>query len=297
MDLSREKHWLEAIEEQGPWPFVSRRIYRHYNGSHHAWQSRHHRKGLSVLEPLELLPLHVLIRLGLWIPKDLNWWIGVIFAVGSAHFVVGSVLAIGPILARLESLDPNWIFFAGSIPFTTAAYLPLFQAANAGDPAAPNGPPPRHRAVFGWKPGEIGWLSCALQFLGTLLFNANTFDATLRGLSWWQQDLAVWVPDFVGSVLFLVSGYPAFGETCHTYWAWKPQSLSWWITFANLLGCVSFMISAFFAFVPREASPVNAAQISVYFTLLGAFGFLAGSLLVLPEASDTDLHGSSSPAT
>ena len=297
MDLSREKHWLEAIEEQGPWPFVSRRIYRHYNGSHHAWQSRHHRKGLSVLEPLELLPLHVLIRLGLWIPKDLNWWIGVIFAVGSAHFVVGSVLAIGPILARLESLDPNWIFFAGSIPFTTAAYLQLFQAANSGDPAAPNGPPPRHRAVFGWKPGEIGWLSCALQFLGTLLFNANTFDATLRGLSWWQQDLAVWVPDFVGSILFLVSGYLAFGETCHTYWAWKPQSLSWWITFTNLLGCVSFMISAFFAFVPREASPVNAAQISVYFTLLGAFGFLAGSLLVLPEASDADLHGSSSPAT
>jgi hypothetical protein len=297
MDLSREKHWLEAIEEQGPWPFVSRRIYRHYNGSHHAWQSRHHRKGLSVLEPLELLPLHVLIRLGLWIPKDLNWWIGVIFAVGSAHFVVGSVLAIGPILARLESLDPNWIFFAGSIPFTTAAYLQLFQAANAGDPAAPNGPPPRHRAVFGWKPGEIGWLSCALQFLGTLLFNANTFDATLHGLSWWQQDLAVWVPDFVGSILFLVSGYLAFGETCHTYWAWKPQSLSWWITFTNLLGCVSFMISAFFAFVPREAFPVNAAQISVCFTLLGAFGFLAGSLLVLPEASDAALHVSSSSAT
>ena len=225
MDLSREKHWLEAIEEQGPWPFVSRRIYRHNNGSHHAWQSRHHRKGLSVLDPLELLPLHVLIRLGLWMPKDLNWWIGVIFAVGSAHFVA------------------------------------------------------------------------TLQFCGTLLLKANTFDASLRGLSWWQQDLAVWVPDFVGSVLFLVSGYLALGETCHTYWDWKPQSLSWWITFTNLLGCVSFMISAFFAFVPREASPVNAAQISVYFTLLGAFGFLVGSLLVLPEASDAALHGSSSPAT
>ena len=84
MDLSRQEGCLEAIEEQGLWPFISRRIYRHYNGSHHAWQSRHHRKGLSVFEPLELLPLHVLIRLGLWMPKDLNWWIGVIFAFGSA---------------------------------------------------------------------------------------------------------------------------------------------------------------------------------------------------------------------
>ena len=51
---------MEAIEEQGLWPFVSRRIYRHYNGTHHAWQSRHHRKGLSMFEPLELLLSHLL---------------------------------------------------------------------------------------------------------------------------------------------------------------------------------------------------------------------------------------------
>ena len=170
-----------------------------------------------------MLPLHVLIRHGLWIPKDLNWWIGVIFAFGSALFAAGSVLTIGASLGQHQSLDPNVIFFAGSIPFTTAAYLQLFQAANAGDPAQPDPSAPKRRAVFGWKPLEIGWLSCALQFLGTLLFNANTFDAMLPGLGWLQQDLAVWIPDFVGSILFLASGYLAFGETCHTYWAWKPR--------------------------------------------------------------------------
>ena len=304
MDLSRKERWLEAIEEQGLWPFISRRIYRHSNGSHRAWLSRHHRKGLRVFEPLEVLPLPVLFRLGLWRPKDLNWWIGTIFALGSALFAAACVRAIGTSLGHLQfrdpnliqSLDPNLIFFAGSIPFTTAAYLQLFQAANAGDPAESDRPAPKHRAVFGWKPSEIGWLSCALQFLGTLLFNANTFDAMLPGLGWLQQDLAVWVPDFVGSILFLASGYLAFGETCHTYWAWKPRSLSWWITFTNLLGCVGFMISAFFAFVPKEAFHFNAALISVFFTLLGAFGFLAGSLLMLPEASDAALHGSPSAA-
>ena len=302
MDLSRKERRLEAIEEQGLWPFISRRIYRHYSGSHHAWQSRHHRKGLSVFEPLELLPLHALIGRGLWMPKDLNWWIGVIFAFGSALFVAGSVRVIESSLGRLEfpdpdliqSLDPNLIFFAGSIPFTAAAYLQLFQAANAGDPAASDRLAPKHRAVFGWKPGEIGWLSCALQFLGTLLFNANTFDALLPELGRLQQNLAVWAPDFVGSMLFLASGYLAFGETCHTYWAWKPQSLSWWITFTNLLGCIAFMISAFFAFVPKEAPPFNAALVSLFFTLLGAFGFLAGSLLMLAEASDAASHGSAS---
>ena len=243
-----------------------------------------------------MLPLHVLIRRGLWNPKDLNWWIGLIFAFGSALFVAASVLTIGSRPGYLKSLDPNMIFFAGSIPFTTAAYLQLFQAANTGDPAKADSPAPKHRAVFGWKPGEIGWLSCALQFLGTVLFNANTFDAMLPGLGRLQQDLAIWVPDFEGSVLFLASGYLAFGETCHTYWAWKPHSLAWWITFTNLLGCVAFMISAFFAFVPKHAFPFNAALISVFFTLLGAFGFLAGSLLMLPEASDAASHGSSSAA-
>ena len=103
-------------------------------------------------------------------PKDLNWWIAVIFAFGSALFAAGSVQAIGASLGRLQSpdpnlirsLDPNLIFFAGSIPFTTAAYLQLFQAANAGDPAEPDRPVPKPRAVFGWKQLEIGWLSCAL---------------------------------------------------------------------------------------------------------------------------------------
>ena len=56
-----------------------------------------------MFEPLELLPLHVLIRLGLWMPKDLNWWIGVIFAFGSALFAAGSVRVIGTSLGRPET--------------------------------------------------------------------------------------------------------------------------------------------------------------------------------------------------
>jgi hypothetical protein len=105
----------------------------------------------------------------------------------------------------------------------------------------------------------------------------------LPGLDWLQQDRAVWLPDFVGSILFLVSGYLAFIETCHAHWAWNPRSLSWWITFANLLGCVAFMISAVFAFVPQHSPTFDAAALSVAFTLVGAIGFLVGSLLMLPE--------------
>jgi hypothetical protein len=272
---------LSFIAESGAWPFITRRLHRRADGVLRVWQSRHHRKGLGFIEPLEVHPLRVLFRLGLWMPGELNWWIGTVFALGSALFALGSLLALAPF--PVPGLPANPVFFAGSIPFTIAAYLQLFQAANAPDPRT--SARPRRAVLLGWRPTEIGWMSCALQFVGTLFFNINTFVGMQSGLSWWRQDVAIWLPDFLGSMLFLASGQLAFAETCHAYWAWQPRSLSWWITFTNLLGCVAFMISAFFAYVPRTPFPFEAGVISVVFTLLGALGFLAGSLLMLPEAS------------
>lgn len=216
----------------------------------------------------------------------MSWWIGAVFAVGSSLFAVGSLLSLAPSLARSWSIDANEInavFFGGSIPFTTAAYLQLFQAANAGDPSRPGAGTTRHAVWFGWRPRDLGWLSCALQFAGTLLFNLNTFDAMKPELDWLRQDLEIWVPDLAGSILFLVSGYLAFAEACHAYWAWEPKSLSWWVTFINLLGCIAFMASAMLAFVSPQG--LGPAPISVVFTLVGAICFLGGSALMLPEAA------------
>lgn len=221
-------------------------------------------------------------------PGELNWWIGIVFALGALLFMAGSVLSLAPVVVQEFSLTANTvnaIFFAGSIPFTTAAYLQLFQAANAREFMPLGASAPRRTVLFGWHPHKIGWLSCALQLLGTLLFNVNTLDAMIPGLNWLQQDLEIWVPNFAGSVLFLASGYLAFAETCHAHFAWKPASISWWVTFANLLGCVAFMISAVFAFVPPEPFGFDALTISVIFTLVGALGFLIGALLMLPETA------------
>jgi hypothetical protein len=219
-------------------------------------------------------------------PRTLNWWIGVVFAVGSLLFALASVLSLAPNLAArwsIESSEINAIFFTGSIPFTIAAYLQLFQAANAGEFPANHSISRQRPRLFGWRPHDIGWLSCALQFVGTVLFNFNTFDAMIPSLDWFQQDLVIWVPNMVGSVLFLTSGYLAFIEACHAHWAWKPRSISWWVVFANLLGCVGFMISAVFAVSLPGTPNVEAITVSVLFTLLGAIGFLVGSLLMLPE--------------
>ncbi len=275
------------IKSVGPWPFTTQRVYQRYDHSLAVWRSRNHRKGLLVSVPGKTVRIGLLLQRCLWMPQQLNWWIGIVFAVGASLFMLGSMLSLAPTLARDWSLSPNAVsavFFAGSIPFTIAAYLQLFQAANAGK-SSPHGRTAARQSIviFGWRPHNIGWLSCALQFLGTILFNFNTFDAMLSGLNWRQQDWDIWAPDFIGSVLFLLSGYLAFIETCHAHWAWKPTSLSWWVTFVNLLGCVGFMIAAVFAFVPPHSPSFDAVTISLVFTLIGAIGFLIGSLLLLPE--------------
>lgn len=220
--------------------------------------------------------------------RKLNCWIGVIFAIGSLLFALASALSLAPALAQAWSIDStriNQLYFAGSIPFTTAAYLQLFQAANASVLLATHSGIKQRKQLLGWRPHDNGWLSAALQFIGTILFNLNTFDAMIPSLDWLQQDLLIWAPDILGSVLFLVSGYLAFAETNHSYWTWKPKSLSWWCVFLNLLGCVGFMVSALFAIALPGTPSIETATISVLFTLLGAIGFLAGSLLMLPEVA------------
>lgn len=94
----------------------------------------------------------------------------------------------------------------------------------------------------------------------------------------------MWAPDLVGSALFLASGYLAFVETCHAHFAWRPTSLSWWVTLVNLLGCVGFMIAALFAIILPGPTHREMATLAIAFTLQGAVSFFVGSCLMLPEA-------------
>ena len=176
-----------CIDETGPWPFITRRVFRSEGRGDHVWSSRHHRKALhGVYRPATVW---------LWMPEKLNWWIGLIFAVGATLFAVASLLSLSPVVAEKLSLNSAaaGTFFAGSIPFTIAAYLQLFQAANA----------PVHSKksslhFFGWQPQNIGWLSSALQFVGTLLFNVNTLNGLLDPSGWMLQEMVIWSPNRLG---------------------------------------------------------------------------------------------------
>lgn len=278
-----------SVQSRGPWPFVTHRTFLLPDRSVVTWHSRRHRKSLYGAEGEGSGPLVSRLLQSLWMPWRLNWWIGVVFACGASLFMLGSLAVLRPAFAQVLGLDGtavNAVFFAGSIPFTVAAYLQLYQAANARsfDPLDAVATSER-RELIGWKPHDIGWLSCALQFVGTLFFNLNTFDAMSPGLDWIREDIEVWVPNLLGSLCFLLSGYLAFAEACHAYVAWKPGGIAWWITLVNLLGCVAFMVSAIYAFVPPTSASPGALFVSVLFTFLGAYCFLVGSLLMLPETA------------
>ncbi|MEM0914726.1 MAG: hypothetical protein AAGK09_08960 [Planctomycetota bacterium] len=275
-----------VAEAYGPKPFVTRRVYRDRAGARCEWSSRHHRKAIAMPGSVRAEHVARLLLQCLWMPGDLNWWIGAVFAIGSTLFATGGVLTLNPSLVSwlgMSTTEVNAVFFAGSIPFTTAAYLELFQAGNAG--RQPGG---RWR-IIGWRPGDLGWLSCLLQWLGTIMFNFNTFDATLPGLVWWESDLAIWTPNMIGSVLFLVSGYMMFGEVCHAYWGWRFSDLSWWSVFVNLGGCAWFMLSGLTAFYLPGGTSQGLVTFSVFAITSGAVCFFVGSVLMLPEAATARL--------
>lgn len=267
-------HDLELHMDRGAGKFVTLRHLALPDG-HRIWLARNHRKGVgTVFAPRPF-----------WQKRAFNAAMAVGFAVGSMLFAVGAILSLFPTLASVLSLtgrDVNTVFFVGSLFFTVAAYMQVFQSANAGIiPVSTDAPD--LRSFFGWRPKDPGWLSSATQFAGTLLFNLNTYDVFLGG-GWLRQDALIWGPDMLGSILFLFSGYLALVETCHDWWAWRPRTLAWWIVMVNFLGCVAFMISAIFAFVPQSGSPVLIVETSTVFTLVGAVGFFTGAVLLIYES-------------
>ncbi len=276
------------LQKEGPWSFVTKRTYRSTDGAEHVWTSRQHRKGSQVRSRVNREEFITKLKKSPWQPKELNWWIAILFVVGAILFLLATALSLAPELARAWSVKTghvNLIFFIGSIPFTIAAYLQLFQASNAGEFFTTGTKLPLKTIIFGWKPGDIGWLGSSLQFIGTILFNVNTFDAMIPSLNWFQQDLFIWTPNIVGSIFFLVSGHLAFLEVCHSSWAWRPKTISWWVVIFNLLGCIGFILSAIFAVVLPGSANLEAVSVSLWFMLMGAAGFLIGSALMLPETA------------
>ena len=95
-----------AVVQEGPGPFVTRARLRRPDGSFATWRSRAHRKR----------------------PGRMATWMSALFAIGSACFAVGAVASqFGS--SSLEAAI-GAVFFAGSLLFTSAAFLQWLEAVN-----------------------------------------------------------------------------------------------------------------------------------------------------------------------
>ena len=274
----------EHIESHHVGPFVTRIVHRRPDGSTDVRTSRRHRKEFGPEVAEKERP-----KLLLWRPRSLNWWISVLFMIGSLHFIIGSLLTLaGATYSYLIDL----IFFSGSLFFTCAGYSQYNQTINAPEALDSSGDPlkSRKRRLFAWQPHRIDFWATFPQFLGTLAFNVTTFTAFLS-VGWLGYDILVWSPDFVGSVLFLTAGFAAILEYCHHFWCWQPKDLTWWIVMISFVGCIAFMISAFMAFVRPDPIFDNLATWATIFTLIGAVCFFVGSYLMWPEMAAAEQTG------
>jgi hypothetical protein len=182
------------------------------------------------------------------------------FAVGSLCFFIGPF----PGFVELVGVGADGVvFFAGSIFFTLAASLELREATVA-----------RGRR-FGDDPS---WWSASIQWVGTLLFNVNTFDAMQSGLTTSQENKLVFAPDLIGSSCFLVSSVIAYRVA---------SGPSMRMAVVNLAGSVLFGVSALASYVvPSSGSMLDLAAVN-WSTALGALCFLIGALMLLQSSKET----------
>lgn len=237
-----------------------------------AWTSRRLRKQSSLLDTGRGSTW--------WAPGAVGWWIGVLFAVGSVCFAVGS--APGYVEAVGVAAD-GITFFVGSLFFTVAACLQYLEVVNVAQLPHGSGSQRPRRRWLTWEPRRIEWWAALVQLAGTVLFNVSTFHALREHLSATQANRLVWRPDALGSICFLVSSGLAWVEVGRSWWSWRPRSLSWRITALNLAGSIAFGVSAVAAhIVPTSDQPRNVTLMNLG-TFVGALCFLIGGVLLLPE--------------
>ena len=292
-----------STHDRGPGPFITHRVRRLPDGRHLVASSRRHRKGLRPHRVPDAAsaerppPVHAAAFRHLWAPRRLAWWVAVLFAIGSALFTLGGFCATWPqsVPASLRDASVlNRVFVVGAIFFTSAAWLQWLEALNGDVAEALGDDAPRSWRWFGWRPRNLGYLASAVQLVGTVMFNFNTVDAMITGLSWEEADLLVWTPNMLGCICFLIASYLAYAEVSRGAASLAAHSVSWWVAVANLLGSVAFQISALYSFAGPGPAADGALFWAAFYTAAGGLCFLVGSYLMIPELFDEEEDASAS---
>lgn len=203
-------------------------------------------------------------------------------AVAATAFVIGgSLFCIGALLAQAHVGGPKLaaaVFMAGGVFFTTGGYASVLQVVNAPRGADPDGVV--RTAPWRWwstEPGRLDWASAVALFVGTLYFGASLTAALVGDLTTAQEHRLVWSPEFIGCVLFLVSGHLALVEMHRDRPRGQRADLGWWIVVVNQVGSALFMAAAVAAYVRPSSGDELAVGVANWATFAGAACFaLAG---------------------
>jgi hypothetical protein len=215
-----------------------------------------------------------------WALLARGWWIATLFAAGSLLFAIGALPAYASwVGTKADSIT----FFIGSLFFTSAGFLQYRESVDAAR-GERSGSSRKFFVVF---PHRIDWWSSGIQLVGTLYFNVSTGNAARTNLTAQVAHQHVWRPDAVGSVCFLVASTLAWLEVGDGRLTWAPGNLSWRITSLNLVGSAAFGVSAIAGYIIPSTGQIRNAALSNLGTFVGALCFLVGSILLLPERTQS----------
>ena len=210
------------------------------------------------------------------------WWIGVLFAIGSICFAIGS---FPPYTTAVGTNADDLTYFIGSIFFTTAAFSSTTRQPRRRPPSTA-----RRRARL---PLALHSCSTSHRLVGqphpvrrdALVQPDDLRRPRGRARRHRGNTIRSGGPTRSGSICFLVASWLAWAEECHGSFAWRPSHISWWITLLNLVGSVAFGVSAIASYVEPNGQLVSLALTNLG-TFVGALCFLAGAVLLLPGADD-----------
>jgi hypothetical protein len=211
--------------------------------------------------------------------KHLSLIIAGLFIIGSSCFITAPLMSLY-FLDDISLNSVNYTYFTGSIFFTSASYLQYLQAINAD---ITNKKYLTHEVKkwkwFAIRVHSLGFWATFVQFIGTLLFNLNTYSGTISSLS----DNAVYdfitIPNMLGSLYFLTASFFAWLEVYHDKCMIQFKTVLWWIIWLNIFGSIFFQISAFYGL----SSSSEAETMATYHTMFGAICFLIASYLLILE--------------
>ncbi len=186
--------------------------------------------------------------------------------------------AVMPVVQVIPDAVATVTFFIGSSLYligASAQVLGEFVASRRAR-SSPHG---TTRSMARWS-----LVGGAVQAVGALLFQTNLTAAFARDLSIAQQERLLWVPDLLGSVLFLTAS-AIFFRLHRPIQGRKEDGDQRHLALLNIIGSAFFIVSAVGAYVSPLTGEEIYPMIANLGTLIGALFFLISSLPGLPRRS------------